>query len=547
MRRPHHVVRVARCIFALLLVGCSCGALNTPTPVASARPRIVVTLVYDQLASWVLELHRGRLDPAGGIRRTIARGTYVHRVAYDYAATYTAPGHAAIYSGAAPWRSQVLSNRVWDRARSARLSTIDDGEHVLLGRASAFASPACFVAESIADVLERESAGAAITVSIAMKDRSAVLPGGQHPDACFWLDPRAGGFTTSTWYAATLPLWIDAFHAAHPLAETMQVWTPEDPAMLLAALGPDDAPGEGAYGWGATFPHDPSSPEAIGAPDAYLSTPASTEHLLAFAREAVRALDVGTDMQPDLLAISIATPDYIGHAFGPESWEYVDGLVRVDRAVGALLDELERERGPIAVLITADHGIAPLVERSRSRGHADAVRWTSEHELELLRAHLTETLGSGDWVDAWVQPYLYLSRGVDRDRVSAAIVTYLSARPAMARVIDTRDAAVLRASADPIDALIGRSIATPAPGEIYVVPSEWSVAEEELSADTGTSHGSPWTYDREVPVIFSGPGVAQGETDEDGITHARIATTIARLLGVSPPALADLRSLPGAP
>jgi hypothetical protein len=530
----------------LLAVLClSCGGAQHPS--RSTRPRVVVTLVYDQLASWVLDRHLAHLDPAGGIRRTIDRGTFVHRVAYDYAGTYTAPGHAAIYSGAAPWQSGIPSNRVWDRARRARVSALDDGEHPLFGRPSAFASPERFAVESVADVLERESQGAAVTLSIAMKDRSAVLPGGQHPDACFWLDPRAGGFTTSSWYASALPPWVDAFHAAHPLAETMREWMPESPAMLLDAVGPDDQPGEGAYGFSATFPHDPTTPESASEPDAYLSTPASTEHLLAFARVAVRALHVGEDALADLLAISIATPDYVGHAFGPESWEYLDALIRVDRAVGALLAELERDHGPIAVLITADHGVAPLVERSRARGHADAIRWTSEHELDLLRARLVEVLGAGDWVEAWVQPYVYLSDaardGADRDRVVRAITDHLAARPGIARVIDTRMGEALRASADPLDALIGRSIATPAPGEIYVVPSEWSVAEEELSADAGTSHGSPWLYDREVPVIFSGPDVAHAEIDEDAIGQARVATTIAHLLGIVAPALADPRSL----
>lgn len=509
-----------------------------------------MTLVYDQLASWVLELHRARLDPDGGLARTMRRGTYVHRVSYDYAGTYTAPGHAAIYSGASPWQSGIPSNRIWDRERSARLSSMDDGVHPLFGRTTVFASPSRLVAESIVDVLERESEGRAITVSLAMKDRSAVISGGQHPDACLWLDVRAGGFTTSSYYAEAPPAWIDAWQTEHPRAATVHLWEPEDPA-TLASLGPDDAPGEGAYGFGATFPHDPSSPESRDEPDAYLSTPASTEHFLAFARAAVRELEVGQDAQPDLLAISIATPDYIGHAFGPESWEYVDGLVRVDRAVGQFLDELEREHGELAVLITADHGVAPLVERARERGHADATRWTSEREVELLRAHLVATLGEGDWVDAWVQPYLYLSamarQDANRDRVVAAATEHLLARPGISRVVDTRRGEALRASADPIDALIGRSIPSPPPGELYVVPAEWSVAEEELESEAGTSHGSPWDYDREVPVIFSGPGVVHAEIDERGLSQARVATTIAHLLGVARPALADPDALPGAP
>jgi hypothetical protein len=545
MRRP---------IALLSLFAVACGA--APPPTASTRPApapLVVSVVYDQLGSWVLAEHLARLDPEGAIRRTAARGQYVHAVAYGYAGTYTAPGHAAIYSGAAPWQSQVPSNRVWDRARRARLSTMDDGEHAILGRTGAFASPRVMAAETVADVLERTSGGAAITISLAMKDRSAVLPGGQHPDACMWLDPRAGGFTTSTWYASELPAWVAAFDHDHPFAATYAPWVPEDPASL-AALGPDDQTGEGAYGWGPTFPHDPSAPEAIGEPDAYLSTPASTEHLLALAAHAVRALHAGDDAQPDLLAISIATTDYVGHAFGPESWEYVDALVRVDRALGHLLAALEREHGAIAVLLTADHGVAPLVERAREHGHAGAVRWTSEAELALLRTHLAEALGApptGEWIEAWVQPYVYLPAsvrdGADRERVVTEASAWLAARPGVARVIDVRRGAALRASADPIERLIGQSISDTPPGELYVVPSEWSVAEEELPAEAGTSHGSPYDYDRQVPVIFSGPGVTHGETTTDGIEQARVASTIARLLGIEAPALAAHEPLPGSP
>lgn len=534
-------------LVALVSCGGAAAHVEEPPPPAPA-PRVVVALVYDQLASWVLARHAEHLDPNGALRRTMRRGTWIHRVAYGYAGTYTAPGHAAIYTGAAPYESGIPSNRVWDRARRARVSAMDDATHPLFGRPTAFASPSILRAESVADVLERESGGAAITLSLAMKDRSAVLPGGQHPDGCFWLDVRAGGFTTSSWYGAELPPWVAAWQSEHPLAATMQVWEPEDPAMLAAALGPDDQSGEGAYGFGRTFPHDPSSPEAIGEPDAYLSTPASVAHLLAFAREASRQLHVGEDAQTDLLAISIATPDYVGHAFGPESWEALDALVRVDREVGRFLDELEQEHGEIAVLITADHGVAPLVERSRERGHADAVRWTSEVELELLRAHLTETLGPGEWVDAWVQPYVYLSEtarsGPDRDRVVLEITRWLSARPGIARVVDTRTGDTLRASSDPMDLLLGRSFPVPPPGELYVVPTEWSVAEEELSAEAGTSHGSPYDYDREVPVVMSGPGVAHADVDEPPRAQARVATTIAHLCGVSAPVLADPAPLP---
>ena len=156
-----------------------------------------------------------------------------------------------------------------------------------------------------------------------------------------------------------------------------------------------------------------------------------------------------------------------------------------------------------------------------------------------------------EWVEAWVQPYIYLPvavrDGAERDRVVRAVTEHLTSRPGVARVVDTRDAERLRASDDAIDAAIGRSLLRVPPGDVYVVPSEWSVAEEELPAEAGTSHGSPWRYDREVPVIFSGPGVVHGETNEADVPLARVATTLARLLGISAPDHADRDALPGAP
>ncbi len=546
------MTRKAVALAVVALVGC--GASHTPARATAssapgertAPPRLVVTVVYDQLASWVLDAHFARLDPEGAIRRTAARGRYVHRVAYAYGATYTAPGHAAIYSGAPPFESGVASNRVWDAAREARLSSMDDGEHPVLGREGAFASPSRLLAETVGDVLEAETGGRAITVSVAMKDRSAVLPGGHHPDGCFWFDAHAGGFTTSTYYASALPPWLSAWQAAHPFTERMAAWVPEDPA-ALASLGLDAQSGEGSFGWGSTFPHDPVGQTEA---DAFLSVPASTDLLLELARETVTAMHLGEDDVPDLLALSIASTDYVGHSFGPESWEYVDGLVRADRALGRLLADLERD-GEIAVLITADHGIAPLVERSREHGHADAVRWTSEDELVLLRAHLARALGEGEWVAAWVQPYVSLSEpardGQQRDAVMRAIIDFVSSRPGVAMAFDVRAAPAMRASGDPLRVALGLGIPREPPGEVYVVPTEWSVAAEEMPPEAGTSHGSPWTYDREVPVLFSGPGVSPGANDEPALPEARVATTIARLLGVRSPEHADRTALPGAP
>jgi hypothetical protein len=503
-----------------------------------------VVAIFDQLGSDTLASQLPHLDLRGAIRRTRERGIHVHRAVLGYAATFTAPGHVAIHTGAAPRDSGIASNRVFSDARARRISSFDDGEHAVLGHPHAFASPSALRVPAVADVIDA-TRPASIVVALSHKDRGAIPAGGQHPDLCLWFDASAGGYTTSTWYAQELPAWLVAWQAANPFQAAIEMpWTPHDAAALSRRLGPDDRDGEGAYGFDSSFPHDARGLEDS---DAYLSHPGSVDHLLALADEVVTQLGIGTDETPDLLALSISATDYVGHAFGPDSWEYADVLFRADRALGAFLERLEARAGPIAVLITSDHGVAPLVERARERGHPEAARYESETELRVLQAALRERLGpapgGGEWVTAWVQPYIYLSPtvrdGPERERAIAAIRGHVRTRPGIGMALDARALAQQPVSApasvdDPMEMLLARSVPRDPPGDVFVLPAEHSVGTEELPVGRGTSHGSPWRYDREVPVIFAGPGVPHLEIEAPE-PQCRVAGTIAALVGVEPP------------
>lgn len=541
--------RVAAALLVALSIACTCGSPEpapitptpiTPTPItpttpstetSEARPRIVVVAIFDQLGSDTLQAQIDHLDPSGAIRRTRARGRYVHRARYGYSATFTAPGHAAIHSGAAPRDSHIGSNRVHDPVRG-RISVLDDGVHTTWGRDDAFASPERLRAETVADVIQAERPDS-IVVALGMKDRSAILPGGQHPDLCLWYDARAGGFTSSRFYGEGPPAWLEAFRARERLT-VEGAWMPRDPAALEAWLGPDARPGEGGYGLGASFPHVMSED-----PEAVLATPESTEHLLALAATTVRELRMGDDEVPDLLALSIASTDYIGHAFGPDSWEYAEVLARVDAALGTFLAELEREHGPIAVLITSDHGVAPLVEHTRAEGHPEVVRLSSESLRAGLEAHLTRTLGpppGAAWVSGWVQPYAYLAVNDEaRARAMPEALAYLRAVPGVGAALDARAVgAAAVPEGDGLETLVAQAIPAIPTGDIYVMPAEGSASVEEMDEGVGTSHGSAWLYDRDVPVLFSGPGVAHDEIDEVA-PQCRVAGTIAQLSRVRAP------------
>lgn len=566
---------------SLLALCTQTGCNERPAPMRAApalsapdgAPRLVVSVVLDQVGSWVLARYLSKLHPQGAIRRAIAHGMHYERVRYAYAGTYTAPGHAAIYTGQSPSRSGVAMNRAWSPEHPHTISIVEDGTHAVHGAREATASPVLLQCETVADVLLRVNHGLSRVVSLSMKDRGAVIPGGQRPTAAVWYDEHAQRFTTSSYYERQVPAWLTAFGQERPLSSWLAPWTPLNPSEFAGRTQSDPAPGEGDWkGLGTTFPHDIAhsrEPQAT-----MLATPRSTEWLLDLSARAARTYDLGHDSQPDLLAISISGTDYVGHVFGPESLEAEDNLVRVDLALARLLDTFEREhRGPIALVITADHGVAKLPESSQHEG-LDAHRIDWDTLPNQMDAAITLALGatvpprsSPDagppdagphagaqprrWIAAFAQPFLFLTDeakqpGV-RDRVVQAAIAAARTMPGVYAGFDTREAPRMRVSAEPIERAVGLSIPDRAAywlGDVYIVPAQRSIVDERMPRGHGTSHGSPWAYDTEVPVIVSGPGVPHGAHAEV-LEQSHVAATIAALLGVPAPRGAPQEPLPG--
>lgn len=539
---PLTTLSLATLFLFLILSGCSRArhprsnagsARQRPSTADVTRPPLTVLVIYDQLGSWMLERHWNALDPNGAIKQTASLGCHVRRARYGYAGTFTAPGHASIATGVDPYRHGISANRVWNSSRGRRVSIMDDGVHPTFGRQDAFASPSPLQVPTVADSLRTTFPEAQI-VSISFKDRSAILPGGRSANLALWFDERAGGFTTSTHYGPTLPSWVSDFNRRHPL-ETLyrSEWT-APPSALVMDLGPDSRSGEGEYGFDDSFPHS-----LIGLEDheGFLAMPQSAELLVDLARRATSQFGLGADDTPDFLSISVSTTDYTGHGFGPDSWEYRDVLVKADQYVGAFLSELRR-RFPIAVLITSDHGVAPLVERAEEEGH-HGVRIASETAIADLERHLDQRVGAGDWIAGWAQPYVYLNPNLSetpRQRALDFALTWLNAQPGVFRAVARTSAPALRSSVDPILNAIGRSIPPRATGDIFVVPMPYSVSAEEASVGRGTSHGSPWTYDTDVPVLFSSPRLTvSGRSIEGATDQLRVAATLADLMSVPVP------------
>jgi arylsulfatase A-like enzyme len=570
--------------------------------------RIVMVVVLDQVGSWVLERYLPKLRPEGLLVRTMRRGMYHHRVTYNYAGTYTAPGHAAIYTGQPPARSGVAMNRAWNRDGHNTISIVDDHQHPVFDGHNSFASPGLLQVDTVADALIEQTHGRAKVLSVSMKDRGAVIPGGRTPTMAIWYDEHSGTFTTSTHYAAQLPPWLSRWNRDNPVRNLFRPWTRLSGSAPIESPAVDNVPGEGDWkGLGRIFPHDlarATDPQA-----AVLATPMSTDWLLAMTSRAVDEYDLGRDDVTDLLAISVSGTDYVGHVFGPESLEAEDNLLRVDLALGRLVTQLESEgRGPVSVLITADHGVARLPEANIAAGlDAHRLDWdgvpaqinrilaaemsagssttadagpdstspvianvvseagtlatraqadSSVHEQDASRASdgadgAVDSHPSPQWVEAYVQPFVFLTpaarSGPDRSAIVQRVIRALHQIPGVYGAFDVQNAEQLRASRDRVERAVGWSIPSRASyplGDVFVVPSEGSLVDERMPQGSGTSHGSPWTYDIEVPVLMSGPAVQRGQRP-DALEQTRVAATICALLRIDPPHGAPTTALPG--
>jgi arylsulfatase A-like enzyme len=507
-----------------------------PPSQATVAPKLVVLIVLDQLGSWVLDQQLPLLPSGSAIRRAYEDGAS-HIAEFPYAATQTAPGHASLTTGVTPAVHGIVANAV-SRPEHGSRKTVDDGKHAVLGNPDRYVSPTQLRSETVADVLHRESDAKARIVGISMKARSAVLPVGQKANIAVFYDAVTRAMTTSTYYAPRrrLPDWLRDFRKANPVEPLLQTWEPTDPDRLQKQLGPDASPGE-MY---PAFPHDPR--QAPNPWYAFSATPESSEYLIAAAYAVVKAEKMGIDDVPDFLALSVSGTDIVGHVWGARSWEYADNLQRIDRALTHFV-KLLQARGPVAFVLTADHGVAELPERARAEGRSGG-RLHSETLTAAAEQAANAALGEGDWIAGYLSPLLtYTAAGKARHKeLTKALRKTMPEVDGVKAVYDARDSASLRSSQNDIERLVGANLPDDPPGDLYLVTEPgWFDA---LSEQGGTNHGSPWEYDRRVPVLMWGTAVER-RTSQEVQNVLQVATTLAALLNVSAPAGAPKNPLPG--
>jgi hypothetical protein len=558
--------RFARGVLFLATM-CACASTPAPMPTPSQarvakRSRVVITIVVDQLAGWIADERWPLLPRDGGFARLIREGTWVKRLRYAHAATDTAPGHSALYTALPPHDSGIFANEVPD-AEGARVSILRDAQVHRVTEDGVDTAPGASLAslgvDTLADRLHRAEPDA-VVLGLSLKDRGALFGAGRSPRAAIWFEPKLDRFVTSTAVAETFPRWALPVVSRTALARIQsQTWSPLDATFVAAhARTPDDQPGEGdEKGFGRVFPHVLSATREPGY--ALRTSPFGDDVLFALAEAGIDAEKVTE--HDALIAISLSANDYIGHVFGPDSWEAWDELSRLDRALAGFLRDLDARfgRDGYAVLLTGDHGVtampeATLVAGVRTWCNQDAHeswdracgavgRILPDEVLGELREASRRALGAGDWVATVIDPYVYLTpaaRGLEPRRLALldeTISATLRGHPEVDHVTPTR---TLPAKCPPetdesIAALVCRSFA-PGAGDYYVVPSRGSFFDPSVVVGKGTSHGSPYLFDRTVPLLAYAPGrIAGGVVVDGAVGYETFARTAATLLGIDPP------------
>lgn len=488
---PTWALRVG--LMALALSGC--GGKSAPPEAATGpaqqealpeRPRLVVWIVVDQLPERLLD--RARPHVVGGLARLLGPEAWTGVAEYAHASTLTGPGHATLATGASPSVHGIVSNHWYQGEESYNCADLD-----------------LLLAEPAAD---RVAAAGGRVVALSHKDRGAVFLGGGHARAVVQYDKDSGRFVGAPWADLDLePLRAEPWQPAHP--------------ELYASFGPDDREVERGPD-GATFPHD------IRDPGHFLYSTAAGTALVNAAIAGVDAEELGRDEIPDLLTLSFSHTDYVGHAYTSESWEALDALLGVDRDLGRLFDHLDQVvgEGRWTAVLSSDHGAAPDVSR---RIEPSAVLALGEAALSAL--------GHEGSLRAF-EPYVALPSTItDPD---ARLTAAQAVAEAMAQAEGVAAAWAWRAGLPesvPHGAAVLEAIHPERAGDVYLY-----LEEETLFTfrghPTGTSHGSPWSYDRRVPLLLVGAGIQPGEGTEP-VDVRQVAPTVAALLGVPPPAQAE--------
>ena len=531
---------LAMALTVLLTVSMALPVAAATVP-PSASPKLIVALAVDQLSADLFAAYRGRFT--GGFER-LAEGAVFPSGFQGHASTETCPGHATTLTGARPARSGIIAN-AWSDPRLKRdEKTVYCVEDENASGPGQIISPVHLRVPTLGDRLKAVNAATRV-VAVSGKDRSAVVMAGKKPDEIWWYSrgqfvSYAGVKTPAAVIAANAHLTktVDSPRAPFALPD---VCRPYDVAVQIE---PMREVGQNRLG------------RAAKEPARFQASPDADEAVVALALGLVNDMKLGQGPAPDILALGLSATDYVGHTYGTRGAEMCIQLLAVDQMVGKLLAGLDAANIDYVVAFTADHGGQDVPERNRGHGAPDSHRVDGTLPAATVGAEIGkqmklpgpvlygEPYGVGDfWIDTKLTD-------AQRAEVLKRALAFYRSHPDVYAALSREEILATPMPKSPPDewSVIERVRASYDPqrsGDFYVVIKPRISAYEISSRPYTAGHGTPWDYDRRVPIIFWRKGMT-GFEQPFAVETVDIMPTLVAMIGLKvPPGEVDGRCLFG--
>ena len=474
-----------------------------------------------------------------GFKRFINEGYQFKNTHYNYIPTKTAPGHASVYTGTTPFIHGIIANDWYSREEGKEIYCADDHTVKTVGSSNDLGemSPKNLKTTTITDELRLSNQFKSKVVGISIKDRGAIMPTG-HSGLALWFDKKEGGFISSTFYTDHLPKWVNDFNAKGLSKKYKNsIWNTKYDISTYVASRHDDEPNELPLdGLGTKFPYDLSKLDTNFEP--MVHTPYGNQLLTELALEAIDKAELGEDDFTDFLAISFSSTDKVGHDTGPYSVEVEDTYLRLDDDLARIFSKLDEKigKGNYTVFLTADHAVSPIpqyvLDNKFYAGYFDKVEF-----LKKINKAINQRFGGDNWAVYDRNNNIYLDHNLvedskyDLSELRLFVRDQLMKEKGIADVYTSDEIRTFSHADKGIQGMLARGFNLKRGGDIvYVLDPFWITPY----FDDATGHGSGYTYDTHVPLLWYGNGIKKGQTTKYH-TITQIAPTISMMLDIALP------------
>ena len=507
---------------------------------AATQPRLVVGVVVDQMRFEYLNRFKNKYTSKGFLR-LINQGYSCNDHHFNYIPTYTGPGHASIFTGTTPSVHGIIGNDWYDKDKDEVVYCTTDQTYDPVGAAVKYGhvSPSNLKVTTLPDQNRLFTQMKGKTIGISIKDRGAIFPSGHTANGAYWFEGlEEGKWVTSTYYMDELPEWVKMFNAPLNISNYLKTWNTLYDINLYNESGPDASNYEKPFKGkpDPIFPYDLKAlMEFNDGYDILKNTPFGNTMITDFALAAVEAEALGDDEYTDFLTVSYSSTDYVGHDFGVNSIELQDTYLRLDLEIERLLNYLDTNvgEGNYSLFLTSDHGAAEVPSFLKDIDAPGG--YVQKNMFTPLYATLKAKYGVSDLIKNISNDQIFLnydlikSLQLDLVDVQEFIVNDIINYSAVSKAYT---ATTMQTSyfKDGMEKTLQNGYNQKLSGDVLFTLKSGVIAY----GPKGTTHGSGYTYDTHVPLLFYGNGIQKGKTFErTNVTD--IAPTISALLGIAFP------------